>query len=204
MDVDLFPRFVNAHLTAHAPNLKERISDWNHIVRTLLFPSSGNNMEATTIYSTSHLFFLGDLNFRLDIPHSHPLRLHAEFITHLNAHLSTEEGRKELKEYDQLLVERRKNSIFQAMFEADFWRFKCTYKFEINTVDQYRCVRQFCFLPCTYNTSPPAQKECLPGQTVFCTPHILIPQANPESFRFFIPLYLPIPHQTTSPLSPCC
>jgi len=132
--------FVNAHLTAHAPNLKERISDWNHIVRTLLFPS-GNNMEATTIYSTSHLFFLGDLNFRLDIPHSHPLRLHAEFITHLNTHLSTEEGRKELKEYDQLLVEKRKNSIFQAMFEADFWRFKCTYKFKINSVDQYSSKR---------------------------------------------------------------
>ncbi|KIJ41245.1 hypothetical protein M422DRAFT_209364 [Sphaerobolus stellatus SS14] len=133
--------FVNAHLTAHAPKLKQRINDWNHIARTLLFPSLHEKGQPTTMYSTSHLFFSGDLNFRLDVPASHPLRAHPDYIARLNAYLDTEEGRKELKEHDQLLIERGKNTVFQGLSEAEFWRFKCTYKFKLNSVDQYSTKR---------------------------------------------------------------
>ncbi len=52
----LFTRFVCAHLTAHAERLAQRIDNYNHIVGTLLFPSPSS--PPTTIYSTSHLFFL--------------------------------------------------------------------------------------------------------------------------------------------------
>lgn len=32
--------FVCAHLTAHAHNLKTRLGDWEHTVKTLLFPKT--------------------------------------------------------------------------------------------------------------------------------------------------------------------
>ena len=91
------------------------------------------------MYSTSHLFFLGDLNFRLDLPPTSP------FAGRSNAHrveaaLDTQSGREELKEFDQLLQERRKNAIFHGFQEAEFWSFKCTYKYNIGEVDKYRFV----------------------------------------------------------------
>ncbi|KAF8506357.1 inositol polyphosphate phosphatase [Hysterangium stoloniferum] len=151
--------FVNAHLTAHAHNLRQRIKDWNHISTSLLFPSPANPKKSTTIYASSHLFFLGDLNFRLDIPTAHPLR---SDLVRLNQHLSTGEGRAELKEYDQLLIERRKGTIFQGMSEAEFWQFKCSYKFKIGTVDQYSTKRTPSWtdriLYATYTDSPDTSK----------------------------------------------
>ncbi|KAF8587380.1 DNase I-like protein [Ramaria rubella] len=132
--------FVNAHLTAHAQNLSRRVDNWRHIVRTLLFPSLSDvsgKMANTTIYATSHLFFLGDLNFRLDVPAGHPLRSGSDFIHRLNELLNTERGREEMKEFDQLTTEQRKGNIFPGLREGEFWRFKCTYKFKIGQVDHY-------------------------------------------------------------------
>ena len=137
------PRFVNAHFTAHAHNVNQRVADWNHIVRTLLFSSASHvpgKTINTTIYATSHLFFLGDLNFRLEVPPAHPLRSNSNFMPQLHVLLNTERGREELKEFDQLIIERRKGTVFPGLWEAEFWRFKCTYKFNIGQVDQYRYV----------------------------------------------------------------
>ena len=135
------PRFVNAHFTAHAHNLPQRVADWNHIVRTLLFPSASHVQGLTvntTIHATSHLFFLGDLNFRLDVPPAHPLHSNSNPLLQLCELLNTEHGREELKEFDQLIIERRKGTVFLGFWEAEFWKFKCTYKFNIGQVDQYR------------------------------------------------------------------
>lgn len=91
------------------------------------------------MYSTSHLFFLGDLNFRLDLPPTSPYSGRAN-IHRLEAALDTQSGREELKEYDQLLQEHRKCSIFHMFREGEFWSFKCSYKFKIGEVDKYRSV----------------------------------------------------------------
>lgn len=40
-------------------------------------------------------------------------------------------------EYDQLTREVRKGNIFQGLHEGDFWKFKCSYKYQIGEVDQY-------------------------------------------------------------------
>ncbi|KAH9981322.1 skeletal muscle/kidney enriched inositol 5-phosphatase [Lactifluus volemus] len=130
--------FVCAHLTAHAANLAARISDYRHIVGSLLFPplpcsSSGT---PTTIYSTSHLFFFGDLNFRLALPPTSPYAGPSN-LQHLEATLDTQSGREELREFDQLLQERKKCTVFQGLREFDFWGFKCSYKFRIGEVDKY-------------------------------------------------------------------
>lgn len=133
-------RFVCAHLTPFEHKLAKRIADYHHIVRTLLFaPESSESTRPTTLYASSHLFFLGDLNFRLAIPPSHPLSVITKEPEFAEA-LSSEKTREELKEFDQLLVEKRKGSVLVGLREGDFWKFKCSYKCQIGEVDKYRCV----------------------------------------------------------------
>ena len=134
-------RFVCAHLTAHGYNLPRRIQDYHQIVGTLLFPTlpgtEGN--EPSTIYDTSHLFFFGDLNFRLAIPPSHPLgALSHEALTQK---LVAEADREELKNFDELHIERdTRKSCFVGFREGEFWKFKCSYKYKLGEVETYECV----------------------------------------------------------------
>jgi hypothetical protein len=130
---------VCAHLTAYEDRLGHRLADYRHIVGTLLFPPiSPNSNTPTTIYSTSHLFFLGDLNFRVEIPASHPL----SSLDRIKQALDDENAREELKEFDQLLVEHRKGTVFVGLREGEFWKFKCSYKYLHGEVDKYRYVIQ--------------------------------------------------------------
>lgn len=87
------------------------------------------------MYSTSHLFFLGDLNFRVALPDDHPLFRNPS--AHVLEALREQDTRETLKEFDQLLVERRKRSIFVGLREGEFWQFKCSYKYRLNAVDHY-------------------------------------------------------------------
>ncbi|EGN93287.1 hypothetical protein SERLA73DRAFT_116094 [Serpula lacrymans var. lacrymans S7.3] len=134
--------FVCAHLAAHEPKLAQRVADYNHIVKTLLFPAlpTSGLTGPTTMYSTSHLFFLGDLNFRVSIPPSHPL-IASTKRDEAVAYMKTQTLRAELKEYDQLLVERRKGRVFIGLKEAEFWSFQCTYKYQLGEVDKYSTKR---------------------------------------------------------------
>ncbi|KAG2158265.1 inositol polyphosphate phosphatase [Suillus bovinus] len=134
--------FVCAHLTAHEAKLAQRVADYHHIVSTLLFPSlpSSPSSSPTTMYSTSHLFFLGDLNFRVTIP---PSRLHEQTSQPYNvlAMLKDDASREQLKEFDQLLNQRRKGTAFIGLREGPFWAFKCTYKYKLGEVDRYSTKR---------------------------------------------------------------
>lgn len=190
--------FVCAHFTAHEPKLAQRIADYHHIVRSLLFaPLPGTSTTSpSTIYSTSHLFFLGDLNFRLALPSSHALAGPANRLN-LESALSTLEGREELKEFDQLLVERRNNTVLQGMREGEFWQFKCSYKYDIGKVDHYRYVNPRIF---SDNSDPKpfpdtAQRELLHGLTGFCT--LLTPTLPIPQTRLTLPIcYIPRSHRT--------
>jgi len=129
--------------------LKERIADYNHIVSTLLFaPNSQASKIPSTLYESSHLFVLGDFNFRLDLPQTHDLfsKRHTEDFSHA---IEDEKTREELKEFDQLTIERQKGTVFVGLREGDFWKFKCSYKYKLGEVDKYRCV------------SPPARNVLL-------------------------------------------
>ncbi|KAH9483968.1 Type II inositol 1,4,5-trisphosphate 5-phosphatase [Psilocybe cubensis] len=132
--------FVNCHLTAHQHKLQNRIADYKHIVSTLLFPPEALSTSPSTLYETSHLFLLGDLNFRIELPKTHPL--YAKRLTHEFAQtLESEKIREELKEYDQLTIEKRKGTIFAGLHEGDFWKFKCSYKYKLGEVDKYSIKR---------------------------------------------------------------
>ena len=119
------------------------------------------------MYSTSHLFFLGDLNFRLDLPPTSPYAGRTN-VNRVEAALDTQSGREELKEFDQLLRERRKRTIFHGLREGEFWAFKCSYKFKIGEVDKYRsvwsCKRAVKILTSCLDT---ADRERRLGQTGF-------------------------------------
>ncbi|KAH9952017.1 Endonuclease/exonuclease/phosphatase [Amylocystis lapponica] len=134
--------FVCAHLTAHAHKLQQRVHDFHHIVGTLLFPphADSDSGEPSTMYSTSHLFFFGDLNFRLVSP-----MLAARGISNssdLLQKLSDEGERERLKDCDQLCVERDVNkSAFAGFREGDFWQFKCSYKYQLGEVDKFHLKR---------------------------------------------------------------
>ena len=131
---------MNAHLTAHSQYLQKRIADYHHIVGTLLFPpppSAPKSDPFTTMYQTSHLFFSGDLNFRLALPSTHrfsAVSSRSELVEALNDDLE----REALKEFDELLLERNKGTVFTGFREGEFWRFKCTYKYRLKEVDRYK------------------------------------------------------------------
>ncbi|KDR81754.1 hypothetical protein GALMADRAFT_60237 [Galerina marginata CBS 339.88] len=157
--------FVNCHLTPFDHKLKQRVADYQYIVRSLLFPplsggdgdSKSQSKVPSTIYDTSHLFLLGDLNFRLEIPKTHPLS--AKRLTQDFAHaIESEKTREELKEFDQLTLEKRKGTVFVGLREGDFWKFKCSYKYLLGEVDKYSTKRTPSWtdriLYATYTDSP--------------------------------------------------
>jgi hypothetical protein len=120
--------------------LQQRIADYKHIVGSLLFPpvpSAEPSKTSSTLYETSHLFLLGDLNFRVVLPKTHPLYVKQRTAEFSRA-IESEKSREELKEFDQLTVEKRKGNIFIGLREGDFWKFKCTYKYKLGEVDKYR------------------------------------------------------------------
>ncbi|KAL5489844.1 hypothetical protein ACEPAI_4676 [Sanghuangporus weigelae] len=187
--------FVNAHLTAHSGNLEQRILDYKQIVGTLLFPSpSASSKKYSTIYDTSHLFFLGDLNFRLAFSSSPdattPLangdasqpaqELKAQLIDSLKDDLE----REKLKEYDELFIERRKGRIFVGLHEGEFWQFKCTYKYNLKEVDRYNEKRS------------PAWTDRVMFASYFDSPDL------PEKSSIEPILYTSIPSYTTSDHKP--
>lgn len=132
--------FVSAHLTAHLPNYERRTQDWTNIVSSTLFPPLARSKSKTysTIYDSTHVFFFGDLNFRLDVPKSLD-RSDFERMAR------TVEGRKQLLQYDQLVRAQREGRI-PPMKEAPLWDFQPTYKFQLKHVDMYRYVRFATFL----------------------------------------------------------
>ena len=191
-------RFVCAHLTAYEDRLAHRLADYRHIVGTLLFPPISSDLNTpSTIYSTSHLFFLGDLNFRVDIPATHPF----SSPQRIKQALDDENAREELKEFDQLLVQHRKGTVFVGLREGEFWKFKCSYKYLHGEVDKYRHVQQL-FLDgvVLYDPKTTARSVRRHGLTECCTSHTPTPptlQINPTSPTFCIPQSPRIPRQTT-------
>ncbi|KAF9053193.1 inositol polyphosphate phosphatase [Panaeolus papilionaceus] len=149
--------FVNCHLTAHQHNLKQRLADYQHIVGSLLFAPSANLKTPSTLYDTSHLFLLGDFNFRLDVPKTYSL--YSKIKTNEFAReIESEKTREELVDFDQLTIERRKGNVFVGLREGDFWKFKCSYKYKVGEVDQYSTKRAPSWtdrvLYTTYSDSP--------------------------------------------------
>ncbi|KAI0699673.1 Endonuclease/exonuclease/phosphatase [Cytidiella melzeri] len=178
--------FVCAHLTAHSHKLERRIADYHHIVGSLLFQPTNpsNSNEPSTMFSTSHLFFFGDLNFRLDMPPDHDLA-HPSQLANFARLLEDERVREDLKKFDQLTIERDQNcSAFVGLREGEFWKFKCSYKYKLGEVDKYDLKRH------------PAWTD-----RVMYTTHTDSPD-TPHNSNITNALYTSIPSYTTSDHKP--
>ncbi len=172
--------------------LDKRLADYRHIVERLLFaPISQDSKIPSTLYHTSHLFLLGDLNFRLDIPKENPL-YQKRFSDDFSQAIQTEEVREELKEFDQLTIEKRKGTVFAGLHEGEFWKFKCTYKYKIGEVDKYRYENTLhpLQLHACSSIKSVAQNERLHGRTAFYTRHTQILLNSQVSLIFCIPASL--------------
>ncbi len=128
---------MNAHLNAFEGKLARRIADYKQIVSTLLFPPTGPRNAWTSLYSSSHLFFVGDLNFRLAIPPTHPYSGKSGRPALIES-LRSDLEREKLKEFDELLTERRSGNVFVGLREGEFWQFKWSYKYMLKEVDKYK------------------------------------------------------------------
>lgn len=191
--------FLNAHLTAHLPNYERRAQDWADIISSMLFPPLPGSKSKThsTIYDSTHLFFFGDLNFRLDVPKSLD-RPDFERMAR------TVEGRKQLLQYDQLVRAQRESRI-PLMNEAPLWDFQPTYKFLLKHVDKYRYVHVYRLPMSVPELGRTANSAFQHGQTAFCThlPQTSLPP-NHLSNRCYTPPYPRIRHPTTNPSWPSC
>ncbi|CCF56749.1 hypothetical protein KAFR_0B04520 [Kazachstania africana CBS 2517] len=112
--------FVNSHFSAGVNNVEERTNDYNTINKSITFSGSKR------IYHHDSIFWLGDLNFRINLDNEAVKRQLYE----------KKEGYIEnLLQYDQLIQEISEGRIFQGFNEPEI-KFHPTYKFDLGT-DRY-------------------------------------------------------------------
>ncbi|XP_066475539.1 phosphatidylinositol 3,4,5-trisphosphate 5-phosphatase 1 isoform X2 [Tiliqua scincoides] len=123
--------FVNSHLTSGSEKKHRRNQNYTSILR---FLSLGDKKLApfNITHRFTHLFWLGDLNYRLELS-----PMEAENIIQK----IKQQQYAELLNYDQLLVERREQKVF-AQFEEEEITFAPTYRFERNTRENYVYTKQ--------------------------------------------------------------
>ncbi|EFP74386.1 hypothetical protein PGT21_033233 [Puccinia graminis f. sp. tritici] len=125
--------FVNAHLAAHDSGIIARNRDYQSIINRLLFETSHGHH---TIYDTSHLFFMGDLNYRISLTPSATSSLQP--ITKESLTKTIQEGRHSslFPEHDTLSHQHAAGKVLVGLREAPI-NFKPTYKYKLNSGDQF-------------------------------------------------------------------
>ncbi|XP_038050530.1 phosphatidylinositol 3,4,5-trisphosphate 5-phosphatase 2B-like isoform X2 [Patiria miniata] len=115
--------FINAHLTSGTEKCTRRNNNYHDILRGLSLSSKGLSVFDLT-NQFHHLFFLGDLNYRIEwnVPEI------LENIKHKNYAV--------LFEHEQLKREKDKNKIFVDFDEEDI-SFPPTYRYKLGNRDTY-------------------------------------------------------------------
>jgi len=141
--------FVSAHLAAGEGALERRNRDWGDLVRGLVFSSSAQGENATSLSGPSeedpllsihrndgsiykptyHLFVAGDLNYRTSTMSPSP-NDHIELFPQPHHDKSSPQHYKCLFENDQLNQERAAGRTLHGLIEAPI-TFPPTYKYEI-------------------------------------------------------------------------
>ncbi|XP_053167268.1 phosphatidylinositol 3,4,5-trisphosphate 5-phosphatase 1 isoform X2 [Hemicordylus capensis] len=123
--------FVNSHLTSGSEKKHRRNQNYTSILR---FLSLGDKKLSpfNITHRFTHLFWLGDLNYRLELPTTE-----AENIVQK----IKQQQYPELLAFDQLLVERKDQKVF-LQFEEEEISFAPTYRFERNTRENYVYTKQ--------------------------------------------------------------
>ncbi|XP_074988560.1 phosphatidylinositol 3,4,5-trisphosphate 5-phosphatase 2A isoform X2 [Caretta caretta] len=115
--------FVNCHLASGSEKTHRRNQNYSDILRSLVLGDKRLSSFDLTLRFT-HLFWFGDLNYRLDME-----------VQDILAHVNKKEF-EALLAVDQLTLEREKNKVFLRFSEGDI-SFPPTYRYERGSRDSY-------------------------------------------------------------------
>ncbi|XP_067405838.1 phosphatidylinositol 3,4,5-trisphosphate 5-phosphatase 2-like [Emydura macquarii macquarii] len=115
--------FVNCHLASGSEKTHRRNQNYSDILRSLVLGDKRLSSFDLTLRFT-HLFWFGDLNYRLDMD-----------VLDILAHVNKKEF-EPLLSVDQLSLEREKNKVFLRFSEGDI-SFPPTYRYERGSRDSY-------------------------------------------------------------------
>jgi len=119
--------FVNAHLAARAERVHQRKANYAEICRSLF----SKKRKVQLLHSFDHLFWVGDLNYRIN------MGLHGsedEFDSVID-HIKTDNVSK-LSPHDQLTLERCRHNVFVGFREGEL-HFAPTYRLEYGMHQKY-------------------------------------------------------------------
>lgn len=123
--------FVNSHLTSGSEKKLRRNQNYMNILRFLALGDKKLSPFNIT-HRFTHLFWLGDLNYRVELP-----TWEAEAIIQK----IKQQQYSDLLAHDQLLLERKEQKVF-LHFEEEEITFAPTYRFERLTRDKYAYTKQ--------------------------------------------------------------
>ncbi|XP_020930689.1 phosphatidylinositol 3,4,5-trisphosphate 5-phosphatase 1 isoform X1 [Sus scrofa] len=123
--------FVNSHLTSGSEKKLRRNQNYMNILRFLALGDKKLSSFNIT-HRFTHLFWLGDLNYRVELP-----TWEAETIIQK----IKQQQYADLLSHDQLLMERKDQKVF-LHFEEEEITFAPTYRFERMTRDKYAYTKQ--------------------------------------------------------------
>ncbi|NXY00204.1 SHIP2 phosphatase, partial [Centropus bengalensis] len=115
--------FVNCHLASGSEKTHRRNQNYSDILRSLALGDKRLSAFDLTL-RFNHLFWFGDLNYRLDMD-----------VQDILAHITKKEF-EALLAVDQLNLEREKNKVFLRFSEGDI-SFPPTYRYERGSRDSY-------------------------------------------------------------------
>ncbi|GAA6058303.1 hypothetical protein JCM3770_003728 [Rhodotorula araucariae] len=130
--------FVSAHFAAHQGECEARNADWREICRRLVFEEDAGDKG---LFDTGHLFFFGDLNYRISLtsPKKLPLHLLSHGISSLDP--TDPSTFSTLLAHDQLRQEQRAGRTLHHLSEGAI-AFPPTYKFKPGSVGEYKDFRK--------------------------------------------------------------
>ncbi|KAH8416598.1 hypothetical protein KR222_010611, partial [Zaprionus bogoriensis] len=108
--------FVNSHLAAHMGNIAERNDDYRAIEEGMRFEEEGN--PTRTINDHDHIFWLGDLNYRIQ--------------ESVGLQLAGLDAYDQVMQRDQLRIEMSHERCFKGYTEGEI-KFPFTYKYDVGT-----------------------------------------------------------------------
>ncbi|KAK0137918.1 Phosphatidylinositol 3,4,5-trisphosphate 5-phosphatase 1 [Merluccius polli] len=118
--------FVNSHLTSGSEKKLRRNQNYINILRLLNFGDKKLNPFDIT-HRFTHLFWLGDLNYRIELPSTEAENIVSKI---------KQQQYQELLGKDQLTMERDEGKVFLHFDEEDI-SFPPTYRFERDTREKY-------------------------------------------------------------------
>lgn len=126
------PSFVSAHLEAHDHNIATRNEQYNTILSSLVFRGGDalHRLVPAQPHHSSHLFVMGDLNYRLE-------RLPGPYPSETGELVALERERAALVALDTLKREQAAGRVFGGLREGDLTRFAPTYKRIVGQVEGY-------------------------------------------------------------------